>query len=370
VSAPSAGKDQGVSASLLEPPYGARDAGGMAARIVAQPDEIEAAVARAASEPWRLPGREPALLAVGALGGSAIAADLTAGLYQDRLPRPMLTVRDYRWPACVGKDGLVLLSSYSGDTEETLALYREAGERGVPRLALTTGGTLGAWCTRDQVPCGRLPSGSPPRAALFSSWVAMTSLVHALGWVDDPAPGWREAAAVLRARNGALAPHVPATLNPAKRLALALAGATVFIYAGSERVGAVTTRLRQQLNENAKMPGHSAVVPELNHNEIVGWERASALPKPVAVLLLRDTEDSAATRARLTLTGEYAARQGAAVHELDATGEGRIARLASLVQFGDYLSLYLALVSGVDPTPIASIDEFKRRLAEGAARGA
>jgi glucose/mannose-6-phosphate isomerase len=331
--------------------------------------QIEAALARAAAATWRPPVTSPSLLAVGALGGSAIAAELTAGLYHDRLPRPLLVVRDYAWPACVDHGALALLSSYSGETEETLALYRAAGERGIPRVAMTTGGTLGAWCARDRVPCAALPAGSPPRAALFSGWVMLTALLHALDWVDDPAGAWREAAAVLRAGNATLGPAVPATGNPAKRLALALDGRLVLLYAGTGGVGAVATRVRQQLNENAKMLGHSALVPELNHNEIMGWERAPERSAPVAVVLLRDAEDSAATRARLDLTGEMVARQGATVHEVTSSGEGRLARLASLVQFGDYLSLYLALARGVDPTPVASIDEFKRRLA-GSARPA
>lgn len=357
-----------MSGPSLEPPYGARDAGGMAARIAKQPEQIEEALARCAAAPWRLAAGSPALLAVGALGGSAIAADLTAGLYHDRLPRPLVTVRDYHWPAFVGRGALAVLCSYSGETEETLSLYREAGEKGVARAAITTGGTLGGWCLRDHVPCATLPGGSPPRAALFSSWVTLTALLEELGWIENQEPAWREAVAVLRQRNRALAPETPEASNPAKLLARSLAGRFVFIYAGTERVGPVASRVRQQLNENAKMPGHSAVVPELNHNEIVGWERSDALPKSVAVLLLRDAEDSAATRTRLTLTGEYAARQGASVYEVDSTGEGRLARLASLVQFGDYLSLYLALTNGVDPTPVASIDEFKRRLADAARR--
>jgi len=363
-----------VSGRLLEPPYGIRDASGMCGRIVAQPEQIEQALARNAGAPWRLPAMArpdaPTLLAVGALGGSAIAADLTEGLYRDRLPHPLVAVRDYHWPAFVARDTLALLSSYSGETEETLSLYREAGERGVPRVAISTGGTLGAWCARDGVPCVHLPGGAPPRAALFDSWVALTALVHALGWVEDPTPSWREAAAVLRARNGTIGPDAPVATNPAKRLAVALAGRMVFIYAGAERIGPVAVRVRQQLNENAKMLGHSAMTPELNHNEIVGWERDDGLPRPVAVVLLRDAEDSAATRTRLALTGEYAAKQGADVHEVESVGDGRLPRLASLVQFGDYLSLYLALMNGVDPTSIASIDEFKRRLAESARRDA
>ncbi len=356
-----------MSAGLLEPPYGIRDPGGMCARIVGQPEQIEEALAGVAAAPWRLPTGAPALLAVGAMGGSAIAAELTEGLYRDRLTRPLLIVRDYRWPACVTPGALALLSSYSGETEETLALYREAGERGVPRVALTTGGTLAAWCERDGVPWLRLPGGAPPRAALFASWVRVTALLHALGWVADPAPEWAEAARALRERSRVIGPDVPERDNPAKRLALALADRRVFLYAGAERVGPVATRFRQQLNENAKMLGHSATVPELNHNEIVGWQRGDGV-HGAAVVLLRDAEDSPATRTRLTLTGEYAGRQGATVHEVGSVGEGRLARLAALVQFGDHLSLYLALVNGVDPTSIPGIDEFKRRLAESARR--
>ena len=349
----------------------------MAARIDGEPEQIEEALERGAREPWRLPapfarpdsgdagadaGRTPALLAVGAMGGSAIAADLTAALYRDRMPRPMLVVRDYRWPASVTRDSLALLCSYSGNTEETLELYCEAGRAGVPRLALTTGGRLAAECRAHRVAFGTLPPGSPPRAAVFSSWVALTRLVHALGWADDPAAAWREAAATLRARRLGLGPRSPERGNPAKKLARALVKRTVHIYAGSETLGPVATRLRTQLNENAKLLAHSALVPELNHNEIVGWERAAA--GRASVLILRDPEDAPQVAKRLTLTAEYAARQGAQVHEASSGEGGRLARMASLVQWGDYLSFYLALLEGVDPTPIASIDEFKRRLAE------
>jgi glucose/mannose-6-phosphate isomerase len=335
----------------------------MAGRIDGEPEQIEEALARGAREPWRIPMRAPALLAVGAMGGSAIAADLAAGLYRDRLPRPLLVVRDYRWPACVTRDALALLCSYSGNTEEILALFHEAGRLGVPRVALTTGGRLAEECRRLAISCSTLPGGSPPRAAVFSSWVAITRLLHVLGWVDDPAGAWGEAAAALRARRETLAPRAAEGANPAKRMARALAGRSVFVY-GSEALGAVATRFRTQLNENAKLLAHSALVPELNHNEIVGWERPGAVHRQIAVLVLRDSEDAPEVARRLALTAEYARRQGAEVHEISSGEGGRLARMASLVQYGDYLSLYLALLNGVDPTPIASIDEFKRRLAE------
>jgi len=128
--------------SALESPFGERDPGGMAARVDGIAEQIEAQVARLEGFRWTLPAGDPSALAVGAMGGSAMAADLTAGLYADRLPAPLLVVRDYRWPAWAGRSTLALLSSYSGGTEETLALYREAGARGMPRVAMSSGGVL------------------------------------------------------------------------------------------------------------------------------------------------------------------------------------------------------------------------------------
>jgi glucose/mannose-6-phosphate isomerase len=356
----------------LEPPFEGTDAGGMIGRIEALASHVDDALKRGGARAWG-PASEmkakggasapsPDLLAVGGLGGSAIAADLTAGLYFDRLLHPLIAVREYRWPAFVSPRSLALLCSYSGNTDETLALYRAAAARGVPRAAITSGGALAEWCARDGVPCVHVPGGSPPRAALFGSWVALTGLLYGQGWIDDPAPAWREAADVLRAGAKAMGSQVPEGSNPAKRLARALHGRLTFIYAGSERIGAVATRVRNQINENAKLLGHSALVPELNHNEIVGWEIPGAVHRMTSVLVLRDREDSPEVVKRLTLTAEYAAAHGAAVHEWGSSGEGRLGRLASLVQFGDYLSFYLAMLNGADPTPIASIDEFKRRL--------
>ena len=350
----------------LEPPYGERDRRGMAALIDALPDHIDEALARSDAQAWLPPVERPSLLALGGMGGSAIAGELTAALVSDSAPRPFLIVRDYHWPACVDRSALAVLSSNSGNTEETLALARECIARGVPCAAIASGGALAALAAERGWPLHRLPGGMPPRAALFHGWVPLSRFVHRLGWGSDPVPGWREAAALLARRRAELGTAAAEAANPAKRLARELVGRTVAIYSGPGGPAAVGVRWRQQLNENAKVLAHSSVVPELNHNEIVGWQQAGPVTRSFAVLLLRDGEDTAEATARLDLTAEYAARQGAAVHEIRSQGESRIARLASLVQFGDSLSLYMALLGGADPTDIASIDEFKRRLAERA----
>jgi glucose/mannose-6-phosphate isomerase len=358
-----------VSAELdperdLAPPYGTRDPGGMAGLVERAPEQIEAALALCDQRAWPAPSSAPDLLAVGGMGGSAIAADLCAGLWSDRLERPLVAVREYRWPAYVSENSLVLLSSYSGDTEETLSLYEEAGRRGIPRVALTTGGHLAERCRRDGVFCLVLPGGISPRAALYQSWVAVSRLLAALGWIDDPGAHWRAAAIRLRERNARIGPRTAEADNPAKRLARGLHGRFVFVYAGSERLGAVATRVRNQLNENAKLLGHSATAPELCHNEIVGWEGKGAHGSRAAVLILRDREDSPRVAERLAWTAEYAARRGVPMFEISETEGERLSRMVSMVQTGDYVSVYLALLAGVDPTPIESIDELKRRLSE------
>jgi glucose/mannose-6-phosphate isomerase len=236
-------------------------------------------------------------------------------------------------------------------------------------VALTTGGEMARRCERSGVFAMSMPGGSPPRAALFGSWVRLHALLHELVWVPDPGPDWRRAMESTRAAGLALAPSSPEAQNPAKQLARALHGRLPFLYSGTERMAAVATRWRQQINENAKVPAHSAQVPELNHNEIVGWEVVGPLQAMTSVVLLRDPEDAPEVSTRLTLTGEYATRQGARVHEVTSQGETRLERAVRLVQFGDWVSFYLALLGGVDATPIASIDEFKRRLAEASRAG-
>src|SRR6185503_2662811 len=169
-------------------------------------DQVAEGLAHLAREPWSVPAAPAAFLAVGAMGGSAIAADLVRSVEEPQLPRPILLVRDARWPTWMTREGRALLCSYSGNTEETLSLYDEAGARGVPRVALTSGGALAERARRDGVPFRTLPGGSPPRAALYSAWVRVSHLMHALGWTQSPAAAWREAETVMRELGGRLGP--------------------------------------------------------------------------------------------------------------------------------------------------------------------
>lgn len=347
----------------LEPPYGERDASSHAAMIDGAAGQIERALAESEANPWRLPIASPRLIVAGGMGGSAIAADFTAAIHSDRLTRPLLVVRDYRWPAWVTSRDLVVVASYSGGTEESLALYEGAARAATPRVALTTGGRLAQACERDRVFWRRLPEGFSPRAAVFSSWVAWSGILAALGEADEPRALWSEAMEAAITARGRWGSATPEERNPAKQLARRLAGRHLVVYGGSERLEPLASRWRTQINENAKLPGHSAVLPELNHNEIVGWERPGDLASRTTVVFLNDRDDPPEDAVRAGLTAEYVVAQGARAEVIEEPSGSRLSRWVSWVLLGDYVSLYLALLSGVDPTPIASIDAFKRRLA-------
>ena len=344
----------------------AADPAGMHRLIGTWPEQLAAQRAALAARPWPGPlsARGCRLLAVGGLGGSAIGADLALGLAEDELAFPACVVRDYQWPAAVGPGALCVLSSYSGGTEEVLALYDEAARRGAARLALTSGGELARRAARDGVACGALPPGLPPRAALGYSLTALLSLLRALGGSLGGPDALDEAQAVLAAGQRRLAPEVPEAENPAKQLALALRGKLVVVYTATRFLAGVGRRWKGQINENAKTPAFHGAVPELNHNESVGWEALRPLHPQLAVVCLRDREEHPRVARRLDLTRAQVAEAGLAAHAAAATGEGRLARVLSLVQLGDWVSLYLAVLAGVDPTPVVPIDRLKQALGE------
>jgi glucose/mannose-6-phosphate isomerase len=262
----------------------------------------------------------------------------------------------------VGPGTLCALSSYSGDTEEVLALYEEAQRRQAARVALASGGELERRAARDGVPCAPLPAGLPPRAALGYSLVSLLELLRVLGCPGEGPAALEEAQRVLAAGNRRLAPETPEAENPAKQLALALHGKIVVVYTAARYLSGVGLRWKGQINENAKTPAFCGAVPELNHNETVGWEGLRPLHARLAVVALRDREEHPRVARRLELTAALLAEEGLAAYPVRPQGESRLARLLSLVQMGDWVSLYLAVLAEVDPTPVAKIDRLKRDL--------
>jgi glucose/mannose-6-phosphate isomerase len=298
-------------------------------------------------------------IVVAGMGGSAVGGRLAAGAIGSRLRRPLVVSDGYALPGWVGPDTLVLCSSYSGSTEETLAAYDDAAERGAPRIAVTTGGPLAERARRDGVPVIPVPGGFQPRAAVGYSLVAALEAAALCG----AAPSLRDEVEAAASLAGGLAaqwgPDGPED-GEAKALARRLDG-TIPVIAGAELAAAAAYRWKCQINENAGLPAFASVLPELDHNEVVGWPAADGR---LSAVFLEDPGAHPRNRLRSELTAEQAAEGTAVVERVAARGETATERLVSLVLLGDLVSLYLAVLRGEDPASIPPIDALKAALAE------
>ena len=330
------------------------DASEMLADVMGQPHQLEDALWRVESAGVAPVDARGGLIVCG-MGGSAIGADLARAAIGDRARRPLVTARDYSPPSWVSEDTLVLCSSYSGDTEETLAAYAAAGERGAPRVVMTTGGRLAEAARADGVPVIGVPAGMQPRAAVAYMTVGALE-VAALAGVTDSLRGEVEAASVLlRGLADEWAPDGEPNAEP-KTLARRLAGQVPVVY-GAGLTAAAAVRWRSQLNENAETAAFDGVLPEMDHNEICGWGQPT-----FTAVFLEDSGQHARVKRRIELTAKVVEAAGSPVERVQSRGQAPVERVLSLVLLGDLTSLYLAVLNGVDPTPVARIEDFKQRL--------
>jgi glucose/mannose-6-phosphate isomerase len=304
----------------------------------------------------------PGGLVVAGMGGSAIGGDLAVAVLGDRAGRPITVVRDYGLPAWVTPDTTVLCSSYSGETEETLAAFEAAGALGARRIVCTTGGRLAAVARAEGVPVVPLPGAFQPRAAVGYALVVALEAAALSGVAESLHTEIDVAAAHAGQLIADWGPDAPPD-SPAKVLARELHG-TVPQIAGAGLTAPIAYRWKTQFNENAKAPAFAAVLPELDHNEIVGWQYAGAVG-PFSLVALDDRDLHPRLRRRIALTLEVVGDQAAVRRRIESVGETRLERLVSLVLFGDLVSLYCAVLNGRDPEPVEPIDRLKAGLADG-----
>jgi glucose/mannose-6-phosphate isomerase len=350
----------GAGPGVLDDPaaLAAGDPGGMLGQVASAGDQARAALTAAEVAP--LVGAEPTAVAVAGMGGSGIAGDVLAALAYFRSPVPVLTVKGDRLPAFVGQRTLLLAVSYSGNTDEVLAAVEEGLSAGARLLAVCSGGRLAELARQHGAPVVLVAPGRMPRAALWSLAVPVCLAAAAAGALDPLADQVRAAADTLDAEADALGPAVPTAANPAKQAALRLVGKLPVAWGGGQLGAVAATRLRTQCNENAKVSATAAAVPESNHNDVMGLE--GGLGPGRELVLLRDPAGEHQRDAR---------RIAAACEALGVTspvvrtaGEGPpLVRLARLLSFVDFASVYLGLAIGVDPTPIDAIDRIKAALA-------
>lgn len=310
-----------------------------------------------------LPPVRPEEIVTLGMGGSGIGGDLLRAVLFEDTPIPVVVVKDYRVPAFIGPQSLVFACSYSGNTEETLAAYDAATARGATCVAITSGGQLLQRARAHGHPAVVVPSGMPPRAALPYLFIPMLSVLAAAGIIASPDAEVREAVDVLTQLVDRHRPDQPS--SGARRLAEALGGRIPVIYSATPFLEPAAQRWKDQLNENAKAFAVWNTFPELNHNETVGWGLDDPLARLLHVIVLRDAREPPRLARRVAITRALAFVRAAGVDEVRTEGEGKLARLLSGVLMGDLVSWHLALLRGVDPTPVAVIDELKRQLAEG-----
>jgi glucose/mannose-6-phosphate isomerase len=317
--------------------------------VRAMPDHLRDALWRIESA--RATTMEAPAAFVCGMGGSAIGGDLAVAALADRLTKPMMVVRSYGLPSWAPAGPAVLCSSYSGDTEETLACYAAAEALGAQRLVATTDGELADAARGDRVPVIGLPAGLQPRTAvgyMFCCAAELAALALAAPRINTE----------IDAAASHLGQSFEAAEARARTIAAEIGDATPVIY-GSDMTVPVAYRWKTQVNENAKVPAYWGTLPEADHNEIEGWSGADGR---FAAVFIHDRDQHPRERRRFELTAKSISPYAAAVIEVEAAGENRTERVLHAVILGDLLSIELATARGVEPMPVESIDAFKREL--------
>lgn len=325
------------------------------------PAQVREAVHIGKSAGIRLNTRGLKNIVVTGLGGSAIGGDLLRAYAADQIGIPFLVNRHYVLPEFVDSDSLVIVSSYSGNTEETLDAHNEAVRRGARVLCISSNGATERMATKFKQPFIKIPGGLPPRAALAYSFFPLLITLRNAKLFKATDADINETIRLLTAKS-ALYAGLQAKKNPALALAERIHGKLIVVYSAADRFDAVNLRWRGQFDENSKTLAFGHVIPEMNHNELVGWNVLKSQMKNLAVLILRDSKDHKRVQLRMDINKEIIGKYTKNLIEVRSEGSSLLARMFSLVHLGDWTSYYLAILNGVDPTPVKVIDYLKSEL--------
>jgi glucose/mannose-6-phosphate isomerase len=346
------------------------DASNMFETLYRVPEQIKQAVEIGENAPiWRQTAASNRYAIFG-LGGSAIGGDLLRSYLASTEGASHLNLsvhRGYDVPGWVESDTNVICSSYSGETEETLSAFDQARKKTMRILSITTGGTLGQRSVTAGMPVVNIPPGYQPRCALAFSFFPLLTIMGRYGAVDAKA---------LRSNTRAINETVreieavrdeyasKAAKNPALVLAKKLVNHAPVIYSAADRMDAVNLRWRGQIQENAKQVAFGNLLPEMNHNEINGWQFPANQTKSYHVIMLRDVDDHTRVKVRFDALEDIVKGATAGVTELQGTGKSLLSRMFTLIYLADWTSYHLALLNGVDPSPVPVIQKLKAALAK------
>jgi len=302
-------------------------------------------------------------IVIAGMGGSAIGGDILRSYLRSILLVPVEICRHYILPEYVDDESLVIISSYSGDTEETVAAANDALDRKSMIAVLTTGGMIGDLAKLNELPMAKLPPGLQPRAALGYSLIPMIHFFEKIGLVKKVTKEINTLISSLQKFRDKYIEDSPVISNPAKHLAEAIQNKIVLIYTGPTITDAVGMRWKGQICENSKTLAFHNQFAEFNHNELVGWSDLISMHKNhLAVIILRDQDDHPQIRKRMNIVKDVIQSREVEVTDVHSRGQSPLERILSLVQMGDFVSYYLAILNKVDPTPVKIIEGLKQAL--------
>jgi len=299
---------------------------------------------------------------VAGMGGSAIGADLLKAYVAPLSTISVAVHRDYDLPSwATGPETLVIISSHSGNTEETLSAMHAALDRGCSILAISTGGKIAELAKENGTDLWIFKHKGQPRAAVGYSFCLLLNVFTRLGFILDPTEELNDAVAEMKKQRGLLSVEIPDHQNPAKRMAGQLVDRWVSIF-GADLLAPVARRWKGQISEIAKAWGQYEDLPEANHNTLAGVVNPETILTKIVALFLQAESNHPRNQRRIDLTKKNFMLEGISTDRIRGIGESRLAQMWTLIQFGDYTAYYLAMAYGVDPTPVAAIENLKREL--------
>lgn len=305
--------------------------------------------------------RKPKNIVIAGMGGSAIGGDLLHDWLLNRISIPLEVCRDYALPAYANEETLAFIISYSGETEEALCALLNAVKRKCMIVAVASGGTLISFAQRLHLPYLTVRSGLQPRVAVPYLFFPIVIIMEKMGLVKDIEGELEETIHVLETLAKENAPKMPQKSNFAKKLAWELRSTIPVVY-GFRQYHAVAVRFKSELNENSKIPAKHESFPELNHNDVVGWEASEELTKRFTVVLIRVKDEPPEIRNRIEATKKLVLPKVRKTLEVHAVGESVLAKMFSVLFLGDLASIYLAILLGVDPAPVDIITAMKKEM--------
>jgi len=298
------------------------------------------------------------------MGGSAIGGDLLSDYLADKLSIPMVVIRGYDIPKFVDENSLVFAVSYSGNTEETLSALKRCLEVKARVIALTSGGKLAVLSRENNFPVIKVPVGIQPRAAISYLFFPVLKALKRLGLIKERSGEIEETFNILQELSREYGAKSPSENNLAKKVALSLYQHLPLVYGSEGLLEAVAMRWKTQINENSKWPCFWNVFPELDHNEIVGYEIENNINQQIKIVYLQDKESSLRVEQRREITRKIIEEKVVEFIICPTKGKGEMSRVFSLIYLGDLVSYYLAILNHVDPSPVACIEDLKKELAK------